>query len=111
MQSLVENLASSFVGLLILSLVVISLGFLWDSAGVSDEADETKPPSTMSRVVMAGFYLIMAILWTWQLSDDWSEPDRNWGMLVFCAVVILVCITEVYRLVKEAVVAHRTVDS
>lgn len=111
MQSLVENLASSFVGLLILSLAVISIGFLWDSAGVSDESDETKPPSTMSRVVMAVFYLIMAALWTWQLSDDWSEQDRNWGMLVFCAVVILACIIEVYRIVKEAVVRHRTVDS
>jgi len=96
MEGLFDSLGGIFVMLVILSLIVITGGFLMESLG-SDTPD-SDPPLYESSLFSAILNLGFAAVWSYLiLLGDRTEPD--WFMIGIVGLLIFAGLAHLYRYV------------
>ena len=81
-MTVLENLAGGFVILVILSLLLIVIGFLSDSASKNSLGEPTEPRSRNSLFSGGVLWLLLAGAWGYSAATQYAEGQIEWIWLL-----------------------------
>ncbi|MEM6857699.1 MAG: hypothetical protein AAF559_07490 [Pseudomonadota bacterium] len=100
-MELLNGVFGGFLGLVILSLVWLTLGFALDSGRTSPEVNEV-PPSRFSEFVLGAGWSVLCCVWLVVFADEWNDSSPDLWRIAITGAMALIAAANALKSLRKA---------